>query len=293
VGSFATGFREFDIATTACAVHGVIGGSGPPLLLLHGMPETHIMWRQVASVLAGRFTVIATDLRGHGHSSAPDPATTDYSMRSLAVDQLEAMDALGFTSFSIAGHDRGARCAYRLAADHPTRVRALAVIDVIPTGDAFERADWRFATGFWVWSFLAAPGPIAEQLIAGNPDAFVDHMLGEWAGAGFAFSDEVRGNYVEQFRDPARVRAICAQYRAAASQDRELDLHERAAHPIQCPTLALWSAGGPVDTWYDPLAVWREWAGDLSGKALVGGHFLPEESPEAVAAELDNFLAGT
>jgi haloacetate dehalogenase len=284
------GFREFDIATTTCVIHGVIGGTGPPLLLLHGMPETHIMWRQVAALLAERFTVIATDLRGHGQSAAPDPATTDYSMRSLAVDQLEVMDALGIRSFAVGGHDRGARCAYRLACDHPERVRALAVIDVIPTGDVFERADWRFATGFWIWSFLAAPGPIAEQLIACNPDAFVDHMLVEWAGDGFMFSDAVRNQYVEQFRDPARVRAFCAQYRAAVSQDRELDLLERAIHPIRCPTLALWSAGGPVDTWYDPLAVWGEWASELSGKALSGGHFLPEEAPDVVAAELSNFL---
>ncbi|NMN97309.1 alpha/beta fold hydrolase [Antrihabitans stalactiti] len=281
--------RAFDIETSRARIHGVVGGSGPPLLLLHGIPETHVMWDDVAARLADRFTVVATDLRGFGDSSAP--ADIEYSMRSLAHDQVEVMAALGFGEFAVAGHDRGARCAYRMAIDHPDRVRRLAVLDIVPTGDAFERADQRFAIGYWVWTFLAAPAPVPETLIGGAPEQFVDHMLDAWSGAGFAFPRASRDRYVAQFRDPGRVRAICAQYRSAATVDTQLDLEDRTRQPIRCPTLVLWSETGPVAEWYEPLSIWREWAGAVEGSAIPAGHFLPEEAPDLVADRFARFFA--
>lgn len=253
---FPDTFRPFDVETSAGPIHGVIGGDDPPLLL-HGIPETHLLWRDVAPALIERHTVVATDLRGFGGSVAP-PDGAHASMRALARDQAEAMTALGFPTFGVAGHDRGARCAYRLAIDHPGRVTRLGVLDIVPTLDAFERADAGFALGFWVWSFLAAPAPVPERLIGGDPAAFVDHLLATWPDPGYRFPAAVRDAYVDQFRDPARVHAVCAQYRAAATTDREQDAADRPRRPVACPTLVLWDADGAVGTWYDPFAVWRQ-----------------------------------
>jgi haloacetate dehalogenase len=245
---FPDGFRGLDVDVSMGRIHGVIGGSGPPVLLLHGVPETHLMWRDVAPALAERHTVIATDLRGYGDSAAP-PATTEhpYTMRSLATDQAEVMTALGFERFAVAGHDRGARCAYRLAVDHPERVERLAVLDVVPTGDAYDRANADFSLDHWVWSFLAAPTPVPEMLILGAPDTLVDHMLRSWAGERFTVPADVRARYVAQFSDPSRVHAICEQYRAAARIDADLDRQDRPRRPIVCPTLVLWSGQGAVE----------------------------------------------
>lgn len=286
------GFVEFDIAVAGATVHGRRGGSGPPLLLLHGIPETHLMWHRVAPTLAERFTVVVTDLRGYGASSCP-PSTSDhspYAMRAVAADQVELMARLGHSRFGVAGHDRGARCAYRMAIDHPDAVTALAVLDVVPTAEVFRRADADFSLGYWVWSFLAAPYPVPEQLIAGAPATLVDHMLDSWSATAGTFPAQVRERYVEAFSDPATVHAICEQYRAAATLDVADDEADRGRHRLRCPVLALWAAGGPVDTWYEPLTVWREWADDVRGSAVPGGHFLPEESPDEVIEALTDFF---
>ncbi|MBF6176257.1 alpha/beta fold hydrolase [Nocardia blacklockiae] len=282
-------FDEFDIRTTATTIHGRRGGSGPPLLLLHGIPETHLMWRHVAPRLARDFTVVATDLRGYG-ASGTGSGNAAYAMRDLAIDQVEAMAALGYERFAVAGHDRGARCAYRMALDHPGTVTALAVLDIVPTGEAFAHADHRFALGFWVWSFLAAPAPVPETMIGAAPETFVDHMLDTWSQRPDAFPPDIRAAYYDQFRDPARVHAICEQYRAAATLDAAHDEADRDRHRTTAPLLALWSTGGAVDTWYDPLTSWRQWATDVTGRALGAGHFLPEEAPEDTAEQLHAFF---
>jgi haloacetate dehalogenase len=213
------------------------------------------MWHRVAPVLADHFIVVAADLRGFGDSGAP-PSTPDhapYAMRAIALDQVEVMRTFGYEHFAVVGHDRGARCAYRLALDHPQAVTRLAVLDIVPTGDSYNRADKDFALGFWVWSFLAAPEPLPEQMIAAAPDTFVNHMLDGWSDIAGAFPDEVRAEYIAKFRDPATVHAICEEYRAAATLDHAHDEADRGVRRITCPTLALWSSTGAVANWYDPL----------------------------------------
>ena len=283
------GFETFDIA----GIHGRRGGAGPPVLLLHGIPETHLMWHRVAPALASRHTVVAADLRGFGASATP-PSTADhapYAMRAIAAEQVEVMRALGHDRFAVVGHDRGARCAYRMALDHPAVVTRLAMLDIVPTGDAYRLADADFTLGFWVWSFLAAPAPVPERMIAAASEVFVDHMLDAWSLSPDAFPSEVRRAYVDAFRDPATVHAICEEYRAAATLDRAHDDADRGRRRIACPTLVLWSTGGAVER-YDPLALWREWADDVSGGPLDVGHFLPEEAPDETVRHLLDFLIG-
>ena len=287
------GFEDFELQTSGTTIRGRRGGTGPPVLLLHGFPQTHLMWHRVAPRLARRFTVVATDLRGFGDSGKPEgPADhSAYSMRALARDQVEVMTALGHRDFRVVGHDRGARCGYRMALDHPDRVARLAVLDIVPTAEAFERAGKEFSLGYWVWSFLAAPEPIPETLIAGAPEMFVGRLLDSWSATPDAFPAEVRAQYVEKFRDPATVHAICEQYRAAATLDHDHDRADRdAGRRIACPVLALWDPDGAVAQWYDPLEIWRDWAGDVTGAAVGAGHFLPEEAPDETSERLLDFL---
>ena len=285
------GFEEFDIATTGTTIRGRRGGEGPPVLLLHGIPETHLMWHQVAPQLAERFTVVATDLRGYGDSGTP-PSTPDhapYSMREIAGDQVEVMTSLGHQRFGVVGHDRGARCAYRLALDHPDAVTRLAVLDIVPTADTFSHAGLDFVRGFWVWLFLSSEEPVPEQLIAEDPAVLVNHMLDSWSDRD-AFPPEVRAEYVAKFSDPATIHAICEEYRASCTLDRQYDEADRGKRRITCPTLALWSDTGPVATWYQPLEIWKAWADDVVGGPISAGHFIPEEASGETARRLIDFL---
>jgi haloacetate dehalogenase len=275
-------------------------GDGPPVLLLHGFPETHLMWRKVAPILRRRFTVVCADLRGYGASGCPSSTSdhTPYTKRAMARDMIVLMRSFGFESFSVAGHDRGGRVAYRLALDHPSVIERVAVLDVVPIVEAWERADARLATTFWPWSLLAQPEPLPERLIAAAPEAIVDDALGGgWGSPAEAFEADAREAYVSALRRPESVHAICEEYRAAASTDPQHDHEDRTAgRRIPVPVLVLWSERGPLGTWYanagGPLEIWRGWADDVTGQALAGGHFFPEELPETTARVLADFFAG-
>jgi haloacetate dehalogenase len=270
----------------------VRGGAGPPLLLLHGFPQTHVAWHRVAPRLAERFTVVAADLPGYGDSAGPepDPAHTAYSKRATAATLVEAMRTLGFPRFAVAGHDRGARVAYRMALDHPDRVSRLAVLDVIPTLESAERVDRAFGLTTYHWFFLAQPPPFPERLIGGDPEFFLDHTLGSWLGRPDGIEAAARDEYRRCFRQPGVIRASCEDYRAGLSVDLEHDRADRAAgRRIACPLLVLWSA---TDDWkaLDPLAVWRGWAERVDGGRIDSGHFLMEEAPDATTAALLRFF---
>ncbi|MBZ9736074.1 alpha/beta hydrolase [Mesorhizobium sp. CA18] len=295
-------FADFDtleVDTGEARIFVRHGGSGPGLLLLHGFPETHAMWRDVAPSLARDFSVVCADLRGYGQSSCP-PSATDhapYGKRAMAADMAALMGDLGFQRFLVAGHDRGGRVAYRLALDHPDRVEKLAVLDIVPTAEVWDRADARLALGFWPWSLLAQPEPLPETILAATAEAIIDNALSGWGSAADAFPPGVRQAYVDALRDPAHIHAICEEYRAAASLDRLHDHADReAGRRISCPVLALWSEHGALAEWYrdedGPLGIWRNWADDASGGAMPGGHFFPEESPIETAATLDAFFSG-
>jgi haloacetate dehalogenase len=273
------------------------GGGGQAVLLLHGFPETHVMWHRVAPALAEDFTVVCADLRGYGDSGAPPsaPDHAPYSKAAMAEDMVRLMERLGFDRFSVVGHDRGGRVAYRLALEHEARVHRLAVLDVIPTGEALDRADARLTIGYWPWSLLAQPEPLPERLIAAAPEAFISAALGDWGSSPETFPAEIRSLYIEALGEPAAAHAICEEYRAAATLDYEADRHDRAAgRKISAPTLVLWAEGGPLDAWYEdvggPLGIWRAWATHLEGAALPGGHFFPEENPKGTVAALHAFL---
>lgn len=274
-------------------------GSGPPVLLLHGFPETHLMWRDVAPLLASDFTVICADLRGYGRSGCPPsaPDHSSFSKRAMADDMAAVMEQLGFWRFSIAGHDRGGRVAYRLALDHPERVERLAVLDIVPTSIAWDRADARFALGFWPWSLLAQPEPLPERMLTCAAETIVDDAIANWGSAAAVFPADMRAAYADMLRDPDHAHAICEEYRAAASIDRDHDeADRRAGRKIACPFLVLWAAGGSLDKWYSdeggPLALWRDWAEDLRGEAVRAGHFFPEEIPDETARRLTAFFSG-
>jgi haloacetate dehalogenase len=292
------GFESLVVPTAEAEINVSRGGSGSPVLLLHGFPQTMLMWRDIAPLLAADFTVVCADLRGYGGSSCP-PSTPDhapYTKRAMARDMVAVMRHLGFDRFSVAGHDRGGRVAYRAALDHPESIDKLAVLDVLPVDAVWDRADARLALGFWPWSLLAQPEPLPERLIGAAPEAVIANALSEeWGTPAGTFDDPVRAAYVEALRDPAHVHAICEEYRAAATLDREHDAADRrAGHRITCPVLALWSRTGPLATWYadegGPLALWRQLADHVTGTAVDGGHFFPEQHPDRTAATLAAFL---
>ncbi|NOJ40793.1 alpha/beta fold hydrolase [Bradyrhizobium australiense] len=290
------GFQSVEIDTGATQIFARRAGSGPPVLLLHGFPETHLMWRDVAPRLAETYTVVCADLRGYGRSGCPEstPDHAPYSKRALAADMLALMDRFGFPHFSVAGHDRGGRVAQRMALDAPDQVDALAVLDVIPVSEAWDRADDRLALAFWPWSLLAQPLPLPETILTRCGDAIVADAAANW-GSGRAIAEEVQREYADMLQDAARAHAICEEYRAAAAIDRDHDRQDReAGRKIVCPTLALWSEAGPLSAWYEaeggPLAIWRSWCENVHGRPVDGGHFFPEERPSETAKALSFFL---
>ena len=287
------GFETKTIETPDTAIHLAVGGSGPPVLLLHGYPQTHAMWHKVAPGLAERFTVVAADLRGYGDSGKP-PGGDDhagYSKRAMAADQVAAMAALGFERFAVVGHDRGGRVGHRMALDHPARVERLAILDIVPTWKIFAETDKEIATDYYHWFFLIQDFDFPERLIGADPEYYLRTKMGKFSASDDVFTPQAMAEYLRCFSDPATIHASCEDYRAAAGIDLahdEADLERK----LDCPVLALWGAKGAMEKNYDVLAAWRERASDVAGRALDCGHYLPEEAPEACAQELAGFLAG-
>jgi haloacetate dehalogenase len=288
------GFRLSMIDTGPVVIRVRHGGSGPPLLLLHGNPQTHVMWHQVAPRLARAFTVVATDLRGYGDSGKPatTPDHAPYSKRAMAADQVAVMRGLGFERFFVAGHDRGGRCAYRMALDHPDRVLKLAVLDIVPTVEAFRRADLAFGLAYWHWFFLAQPADLPERLIGADPEYFWRRHTSRGPEPPAFFTPEAVDDYLRCFRNPATIHGMCEDYRAGATIDCEHDEADRGRRRIGVPLLALWGRRGKLESWYDVPAIWRDWAADVRGRGLDCGHYLPEEAPEETYRELSAFFGG-
>ncbi len=286
------GFSSRKIETTGGALHAMIGGQGAPLVLLHGFPQNWRMWASVAPALAASRQVICFDLPGYGDSFCP--ATVDAaSKRSMAAGIVEAMAALGHDRFDVAGHDRGGRVAYRMALDHPATVARLAVLDILPTCEYWERMNHAFAMKIYHWPFLAQPAPLPEKLIGGAPDYFIRHTLASWTAKGdlSAFDAEALESYCAQARDPAQLTAMCDDYRAGEGVDNDHDRADRdAGRRIDCPTLALWGGAGIAAGASTPLDTWRAWCRDVRGEAIDAGHFIPEENPDATIAALDAFF---
>ena len=287
------GFERRDIATGETMIHARIGGSGPPLLLLHGYPQSHVMWHRVAPALAERCTVVCADLRGYGDSGKPasDPTHAAYSKRTCAQDMVEVMAALGFERFMLAGHDRGGRVGHRLALDHPERLERLAILDIVPTRTIFRATNQRIATDYYHWFFLIQPYDLPEHLIGGDPVYYLHKKIGAWSGGPQSFAPEALAEYERCFT-PETIHASCEDYRAAASIDLahdEADLDRR----IACPVHVLWGKHGAMERNFDVPATWRERAhGPVTGRALDCGHFLPEERPDETARELLAFFSG-
>ncbi len=288
------GFTDHRITVSPnLAIRVRVGGEGPPVLLLHGYPQTHVCWHKVAPrlVQAG-FTVVVADLRGYGDSDKP-PGSDDhaaYAKRVMAVDQLHVMQRLGFRRFFLVGHDRGGRVAHRLALDHPDAVERLAVLDIAPTATMYALTDKNFATGYYHWFFLIQPFPLPERLIGAEPEFYLRSKLCAWSqGALDAFTEEAMAEYVRCFSDPASIAATCEDYRAAASIDLDHDGADTERR-ITAPLLVLWGSKGLVGRLYDVLATWREKASDVRGFPMPTGHFLPEEAPEDTAKALIDFF---
>ncbi|OZB06593.1 MAG: alpha/beta hydrolase [Marinobacter sp. 34-60-7] len=269
------------------------GGDGPPLLLLHGYPQTHLMWHRVAPELARNFRVICPDLRGYGDSGKPesDPHHETYSKRTMAADMIAMMQILGHDRFGVAGHDRGARVAHRLCLDYPDRISRACVMDIAPTLHMFRNTDQAFATGYYHWFFLIQPDGLPEHLIGKDPGYYLREKLRRWSGPEARFAPEAVREYVRCFSDAQAIHASCEDYRAAARVDLTLDQADKdAGNRIRCPLLVLWGSEGFVNRTYDVLGVWRDYANDVEGEALPCGHFLPEEAPEPVIDRLRAFF---
>lgn len=294
------GFASRKVRTAGCEINCRIGGAGAPLVLLHGYPQTHVCWHAVAPELARNATLVIPDLRGYGASSCPqstlasDPDHEIYSKRAMANDIVELMAALGHRRFMVAGHDRGARVAYRLAIDHPDAASRLMVLDILPTVDVWEAMRWEAAYKSYHWSFLAQPAPLPETLIAADPGYYVDHTLASWTASKTlsCFAAGALKHYRAALSAPERIHAVCEDYRAGVSFDRLADIESLSrGQKIACPTLALWGSDYVGRGGASPIDVWRRWAPAVVGREIRSGHFLVEENPTATLVEMLAFMA--
>ncbi|WP_020653118.1 alpha/beta fold hydrolase [Massilia niastensis] len=291
------GFRSQQVEVSpGVNIHALIGGDGPPLLLLHGHPQTHAIWHKVAPSLRERFTVIACDLRGYGDSSKPagDSDHLQYSKRTMAGDMLRVMQSLGFAQFSVMAHDRGARVAHRLAADHPDAVQRLVLLDIAPTLAMYAQTTEQFARAYWHWFFLIQPAPLPERLIEADPAAYVRDVMGRRSAGLAPFDPRALQEYARCLALPGAAHGICEDYRASAGIDLEHDRIDIGnGFRLPMPLLVLWGAQGVVHRCFAPLREWRHLAQDVEGEALPCGHYIPEEAPELLLARALPFLAAS
>lgn len=271
-----------------------IGGSGPGLLLLHGHPQTHVIWHKVAEELAERFTVVAADLRGYGDSDRPAATarSESYSKRVMAVDQLELMKSFGFHRFCIVAHDRGARVAHRMAVDHPDAVQKMMLLDIAPTLAMYEQTDEVFARAYWHWFFLIQPSPLPESFIESDPKRYLTAVMGKRSNSLQPFSEAAIDEYLRCLSLPGSGTAICEDYRASAGIDLEYDRIDIAnGNKISCPLYVMWGERGVIGRCFDPLAEWRKVAEDVAGSAAPCGHYIPEEVPDLLVRQALEFLS--
>jgi haloacetate dehalogenase len=275
-------------------INAIVSGSGPPLLLLHGHPQTHAIWHRVAPRLAEHFTVVACDLRGYGDSSKPQgaPDHANYSKRAMAADMVAVMQSLGFATFRVLAHDRGARVAHRLALDHPQAVERMALLDIAPTLAMYEQTSDAFARAYWHWFFLIQPAPLPERLIEADPAAYVRDVMGKRSAGLAPFDPRALAEYQRCLALPGAAHGICEDYRAAATIDLEHDRFDRdAGNRLALPLMVLWGEQGVVGRCFDPLAEWQRVAADVQGGALPCGHYIAEEAPDTLLERVLPFLA--
>lgn len=292
------GFETRRLAGEGAELFCRVGGEGPPLVLLHGYPQTHAAWHRVAPSLAKHFSCVVPDLRGYGESSvpAPDPDHRAYSKRAMARDIAAIMAGLGHQRFNLLGHDRGARVAYRLALDMPRHVERLGILEVVPTAEMWNRFDATMAVSAYHWTFLAQPHPLPERMIAADPVAYMEWTLASWSEKGSldAFSAAALESYRRSYAQADRIRAFCEDYRAGAGIDRALDEADfKAGHKIEAPLHFVWSSHGFPARTGEPMDLWRSWAKNVSGQSVRAGHFVPEENPEGVLSAFIPFFKGT
>lgn len=288
------GFQSSRVTLGAIDIACCIGGSGPPVLLLHGFPQNRSMWARIAPQLARHYTVVAADLRGYGDSSKPpdQPDHANYSFRAFAEDQLGLMRSLGFERFHLIGHDRGGRTAHRMCLDHPEAVRSLTVMDIVPTLAMFTDGRHQVAATYWHWYFLQQPAPFPERLIGQDPDHFYETCLLGWGKTRLEdFDPAMLADYRRCWRDPAMIHGSCSDYRAAATVDLALDQAD-AHRRVECPTLVFYGTAGVMNALFDIPAKWRQRCRQVQTATLPGGHFFPDQFPDETAAELLRFLDG-
>lgn len=284
--SLFAGFAQRRLNIDGVELNCRVGGQGPALLLLHGHPQTHVMWHKVAPRLAERFTLVAADLRGYGDSAKPEAGAEAYSKRTLARDNVELMRRLGHDRFAVLAHDRGARVAHRLALDHPAAVERLLLLDIAPTLAMYRQTDEAFARAYWHWFFLIRPAPLPERLIEADPEGYLKGVMGTRSAGLAPFPPEVLAEYLRCLSLPGTARGICEDYRASAGIDLTHDQADLdAGRRLELPLRILWGAEGTVGRCFDPLAEWRQVATQVSGRALPGGHYLAEELPDLVVDE--------
>lgn len=286
-------FERRTIRVNGLNIHCRTGGNGPPLLLLHGHPQTHVIWHKVCDELSRHFTVVAADLRGYGDSERPpvSEGATAYAKRAMAQDQLELMRELGFDRFSVMAHDRGARVAFRLALDHADVVDRMVLLDIAPTLAMYEQTNQEFAKSYWHWFFLILPAPLPESLIKADPECYLRSVMGTRSAGMRPFSDAALAEYLRCLKLPGAARGICEDYRASAGIDLEHDRADRAVgNKVTCPLMVLWGEHGAVGRCFAPLEEWRRVATNVNGRAMPSGHYIPEEIPDLLLEEAMDFL---